>query len=597
MKIKKLLFFFFLFFITVVQAQITEGDFLKSEKQRDSLLGKAYKQKDTTLCNKLAEESAFQYGKLSPEVRKKYSYYLAKIYYDLCCIYSLTGNKTKALRALKKSIDVGYFDYANVQADSDLNNIRNEKEFKELKDIIASSQKKYLDSLKHVIKEFKQDTNTIISLFEYANFYYTNYDTTLMYYNRAYELAGKLKNDKYRASCLVLIEQVYTRNKNFRKALELNFDLIKLYENMSDTFGIAQTCLELGGVYDNLGDEESSILYNKKAYTIFKKGGIYKLGLISSANNIGYKYINLNIPDSALSYFQESNAAANDEIKNSHPGTYAFTLYGLGKVNYQLGNLSIAMSYYKESLSLIINITETSFYNWLHGLIYMGLGEVFKSNGHSDSSIIYYKKALKIMPEEILKPLIYRNLAELYKNINKDTAFNYLMQEVKLTDSLNNANNKRDIKILTLNEQERQKNIAVKQMQDEEERKQNIQYALIAIALVTLIILFLFLSQSFITNPKLISFFGVIALLLVFEFLNLLLHPFLEKITHHSPILMLLALVCIAALLVPLHHKLEKWATVKLVEKNKATRLANAKKTIEKLEDKINDINESSTKA
>ena len=47
---------------------------------------------------------------------------------------------------------------------------------------------------------------------------------------------------------------------------------------------------------------------------------------------------------------------------------------------------------------------------------------------------------------------------------------------------------------------------------------------------------------------------------------------------------MLLALVCIAALLIPLHHKLEKWATHKLVEKNKQIRLANAKKTIEELE-------------
>jgi len=43
-------------------------------------------------------------------------------------------------------------------------------------------------------------------------------------------------------------------------------------------------------------------------------------------------------------------------------------------------------------------------------------------------------------------------------------------------------------------------------------------------------------------------------------------------------------LVCIAALLVPLHHRLEKWATHKLVEKNKQLRLASAKKTIEKLE-------------
>ena len=67
---------------------------------------------------------------------------------------------------------------------------------------------------------------------------------------------------------------------------------------------------------------------------------------------------------------------------------------------------------------------------------------------------------------------------------------------------------------------------------------------------------------------------------LVFEFLNLLLHPFLERITHHSPVLMLLSLVCIAALLVPLHHKLEHLAVHKLVEKNKQIRLAEAKKTI-----------------
>ena len=583
MKIKQILLFLLSFIITVTQAQITEGDFLKSARHRDSLFLHAYGQKDTAIYKKLVQESGLQYSKLSAEVRKKYSYYLPTIYYNLCCVYSLTGNKANALLSLKKSIHAGYFDYDNIQADSDLKNISNEKEFK---DLIASSQKNYLDSLKLVIKEFKQDTNTIISLTEYASFYSSKYDTALLYFSRAYELAGKLKNDKYRASSLFQIEQVYTRNKNFIKALELNFDLLKLYENMSDTFGIATTWLELGGVYDNLGDEESSILYNKKAYSMYKKRGENKLRVISSANNIGYKYIILNIPDSALSYFQESNALANNEIKISNPGTYAFTLYGLGKINYQFGNLSIATSYYKESLTLMTDKTETSYDNWIRGLIYMGLGEVFKSNGHSDSAIVYYKEALKTMPEVILMPAIYGNLAELYKNSNKDIAFNYLIKKVILTDSLNNATNKREIKNLTLNEQERQKSIAVKQKQDEEERNQNIQYALIAIGIVTLIILFLFLSRSFITNTKLISFFGVIALLLVFEFLNLLLHPFLERITHHSPILMLLALVCIAILLVPLHHKLEKWTTVKLVENNKATRLANAKKTIEKLEDK-----------
>jgi amino acid transporter len=95
------------------------------------------------------------------------------------------------------------------------------------------------------------------------------------------------------------------------------------------------------------------------------------------------------------------------------------------------------------------------------------------------------------------------------------------------------------------------------------------------------------LSRSFITNTKLIKFLGVIALLIVFEFLNLLLHPFLERITNHSPVLMLLGLVCIAALLVPLHHKLEKWTPTKLVEKNKQIRLVAAKKIIQNWKSQI----------
>ena len=44
---------------------------------------------------------------------------------------------------------------------------------------------------------------------------------------------------------------------------------------------------------------------------------------------------------------------------------------------------------------------------------------------------------------------------------------------------------------------------------------------------------------------------------------------------------MLLALVGLAALLIPLHHKLEHWAVHKLIEKNKQSRLEAAKKTLD----------------
>jgi len=62
-----------------------------------------------------------------------------------------------------------------------------------------------------------------------------------------------------------------------------------------------------------------------------------------------------------------------------------------------------------------------------------------------------------------------------------------------------------------------------------------------------------------------------------------MIHPFLES-THHSPVLMLLCLVALASLLIPLHHKLEHFIKHKLTEKNKAIRIAAAKKTLEELD-------------
>ena len=178
---------------------------------------------------------------------------------------------------------------------------------------------------------------------------------------------------------------------------------------------------------------------------------------------------------------------------------------------------------------------------------------------------------------EVLRK-IYTHTAE------KDSIIYYAQLQIDYKDSVSNQKKQSEFQNLTFGQQLREIDEQSKAKQATAERNQNIQFALIAFGIISFIIIFLLLSRSIITNTKIIEFLGVIALLIVFEFLNLLLHPFLERVTHHSPVLMLLALVCIAALLVPLHHRIEKWATAKLVEKNKKIRLASAKKTIEVLE-------------
>jgi NADH:ubiquinone oxidoreductase subunit 3 (subunit A) len=119
----------------------------------------------------------------------------------------------------------------------------------------------------------------------------------------------------------------------------------------------------------------------------------------------------------------------------------------------------------------------------------------------------------------------------------------------------------------------RQQRMAAEKIKAEEQRKQNIQYVLIALAIIIFITLFLLLSRTVIVNERLISFFAILGLLVVFEFINLLIHPWLASFTHESPVLMLLALVIIASLLIPLHHRLEHLIKEKMVEKNKAIKI------------------------
>jgi hypothetical protein len=187
----------------------------------------------------------------------------------------------------------------------------------------------------------------------------------------------------------------------------------------------------------------------------------------------------------------------------------------------------------------------------------------------------------------ILKLVASGFMRQVYDSLHQiDSAYYYSRMESVTNALIFNQNNINKMQVLAFNEQIRNIEEEAKLKQAEEERQQNIQFVLIALSIIIFIILFLLFSRSIVANERLISFFGVLGLLVVFEFINLLIHPWLASFTHESPVLMLLVLVAIASLLIPLHHRMERWIKEKMIEKNKAIRLAAAKKTIEKLEKK-----------
>ncbi|MFN9949996.1 MAG: TPR end-of-group domain-containing protein, partial [Bacteroidota bacterium] len=98
-------------------------------KQKADGFDIAYDKKDVKTYNSLLSEYLVLHENLPANEKKERSYELSNIYYNLSCIYSLLDNKISAINSLKKAIDAGYNNYGHIQLDTDLDNIRKEKEF------------------------------------------------------------------------------------------------------------------------------------------------------------------------------------------------------------------------------------------------------------------------------------------------------------------------------------------------------------------------------------------------------------------------------------------------------------------------------------
>jgi tetratricopeptide (TPR) repeat protein len=383
----------------------------------------------------------------------------------------------------------------------------------------------------------------------------------------------------------IKLSTILTAKGDFPASLNLLFTVLSRFEKRKDNLGIGLTYRAIGSTYMSAKDYPQAAEYLKKQIPLAAADNQKDL-LSRVYNGVACAYGEGKMPDSGMLYAQKA-VNMDAELKNFQQ--LAVSTSTLGENYIAAGQYDIALPFLRRTYDYYQKNKAPSPY--MDAYLKNDFAEVFLATKVYDSANYYAHQALRVSIPFDVKDQSMRAYEYLYKSFehsNQQDSLNKYFRLAMITkDSLFSLEKIKSIQALSFREELRQQEIAAEKLKAEEERKQIIQFALIALGIITLLILYLLLSRSFITNTKLIEFFGVVALLIVFEFLNLLLHPFLERITDHAPVLMLLALVCIAALLVPLHHKVEKWATAKLVEKNKQIRLAAAKKTIEKLEGNI----------
>ena len=439
--------------------------------------------------------------------------------------------------------------------------------------LTTSAQDRTIDSLKVLFVAGKLDTVKARLSYNICIAYTSlNPDSALKYAYTALQLAEHAKYRLIQTQTKISIGYIIGYTGNYVKGLQLILEAKTLAEKENNKTLLVSVHHQLGNIYKW---QKQFRLATNHYLEALAYGGTY-----TTEMNLGKVYQEMNQLDSAL-YFE--NLAYQHCLSSPIQTDLASVLTNLGRINQRLGNITLGRNYLSMAEAVAIEKKQQRHL----GFIMLDLTLFFKETANTDSAIHYCKRIFTTPGLNPFKPILLdaaQYMTELYTNKNTDSAFKYLHLATTLREDLLGMEKTLQMQTLQYEEELRQQQIAAERIKLAEERKNNLQYAAIAIGLITFVILFLVLSRSIIVKQKFIEFFAILGLLAVFEFINLFIHPYLAHATNHSPVLMLIILIAIGALLIPLHHKLEKWITKIMIEKNKKIRLEAAKKTIAKLE-------------
>ncbi len=387
---------------------------------------------------------------------------------------------------------------------------------------------------------------------------YANPDSALVYGMEALDLAKKLNSKSDIAETYQKIGEVFRILGNYPKAIEYTLKALPLEEEIKDTSLLLLTYDQLGIAYNGGGDYENAVKaifkclsflnnpkkdYSDSAFTNLSY--IYLAEIYSGKNNL----------DSALYYGKQA-----ENLDTLLKRNWSWISIQLGRINTKIKNEHEALFYYKKALRT----------SWIKDSIdvYNGMADLYLSGSKIDSAVYYANSALSVdMTHTYLPEMLtsFTTLSNAYEKAgNKDSALKYLKLSITLKDSIFNLAKVREVQSLSLEEQQRQQDIADQERKAEENRVRNLQLLAIGIFIPTFFILVLLLSRTKV-KPRVIEFLGVLSLLLFFEFITDLIYPYVSKVTNENPIWEMLVLVILAALVEPLNFKLEHWVKERLV--------------------------------
>ncbi|SDW19494.1 Signal transduction histidine kinase [Lutibacter oricola] len=290
-----------------------------------------------------------------------------------------------------------------------------------------------VNELQKTLNYKKHDTIKIKQLINAGDdCYYSFPDSSYIKYNKALDIAKKIKNKKFEAKCLLSIGYYLDEKERYKESLEYYLQALELYRSIGDEQGLANCYNYLGYSFSYLNSVEKASEYFLKALQIFKKINDQN-GIADVNNGFGNLYYDIENYEEAYKYYLKSYTIYK---KNNDKAGLIATYINLGNAISTDGNIEEGLKYYSKSLELSKEIGDKEGI----AINYTNIGDCYIVNENYEKAEEYLNKALDVaikISYNSLKPLIYSNYANTKLKEKKfDSVLIYVNKSFEASEGL-----------------------------------------------------------------------------------------------------------------------------------------------------------------
>jgi len=374
-------------------------------------------------------------------------------------------------------------------------------------------------------------------------------------YLNAVSLAEGIKNEDLQIKCYNKLSHFYNLIRLYSKATQYKLvqqELIKKTMPV-DSVSLVWTWYDLQEIDLNSNNNHLSEKSMQKILDFAKRWNNYRLLKFELAL-IRTHLIEADNTRMLYDLYYKQFPLELERLASENPGLYA----RLKAYFCELENRTDSALYYFNKAESILQthpnkVLLSNFYN--------RFGQFLLRNGMKDKAIEKFGKSYEKAGEASYFDYMLsasRQLESLYAGKGDyKNAYNYAVLNKVLSDSLNNLSKNDQLLIMEIDYETRQREINAELEKQSADRRHYLQYSAIIISIISLFVILLMLG-SLKVPEWIIRMLGFFSFIFLFEFIVLIADHNIHEITHGEPWKILLIKIFLIAILLPVHHWIEK---------------------------------------